>query len=77
MGQTELRHNRVLRISALLGILLRFCVIGYIRFPTREYAVFITWPADAAWESIGQILLGIAVATLGWLALREAKGEIR
>lgn len=28
-------------------------------------------------ESIGQILLGIAVATFGWHALREAKGEIR
>ena len=28
-------------------------------------------------ESIGQMLLGIAVATLGWHALREAKGEIR
>jgi hypothetical protein len=28
-------------------------------------------------ESIGQILLGIAVATLGWHALRETKGEIR
>jgi len=28
-------------------------------------------------ESIGQILLGIAVAALGFYALREAKGEIR
>jgi hypothetical protein len=28
-------------------------------------------------ESIGQILLGIAVAALGWHALKEAKGELR
>jgi hypothetical protein len=37
-----------LRSSALLGILLWFCAIRYIYFSTREYDVFVAWPAVAA-----------------------------
>jgi hypothetical protein len=48
IGFSEVRLNGVLRSSALLGILLRFCIIGYIHFPTREYAVFVTWQEDAS-----------------------------
>jgi hypothetical protein len=40
-------------------------------------AIFLDPTPGSFQESIGQMLLGIAVATLGWHALREAKGEIR